>query len=86
MMEAWVIAIIGMGVGIGLSKGLDAIGWFFKRGEQERRDAAHIAKIIYEDTKKETEAEVDKEIGKLVTRYGRIFRKAKKEWKVKSEC
>ena len=62
------------------------IGWFFKKGEQERRDAADVAKIIYEETKEETEEEAEKKIGKLVTRYGTIFRKLKKEWKLKKEC
>jgi len=47
-MEAWVIATIGVVVGIGVSKGLDAIGWAVRNVVQRRRDAANVAKKIYD--------------------------------------
>ena len=85
-MVDWQLVVLSGSIGVGVASIFKGIGWLFMRGERRRRDAAHIANIIYEDTKKGTEAEVDKEVGKLVTRYGRIFRKVKKQWKVKNKC
>jgi len=85
-MEAWVIATIGVVVGIGVSKGLDAIGWAVRNVVQRRRDAANVAKKIYDSQTRigGEEAKEKEEIeGANVERYGRIYRKLKREFKKK---
>ena len=82
-MVSWDLAVFSVIIGTVLGGLFGAIGWFFKKGEQERRDAAHITNIIYEDTKTKTETEREGIRKDLVRMYGEIFRDVKKEWKKK---
>lgn len=82
-MVSWDLAVFSVIIGTVLGGLFSAIGWFFKKDEQERRDAAHIANIIYEDTKTKTKTEGKKRREELVRTYGEIFRNVKKEWKIK---
>jgi len=52
--------------------GSSAIGWFWKRGLQRERDAAHIAKLVVFETKEGKEAIVDE--------YMRVYRELKKKF------
>lgn len=87
-MVAWYMAIMGVAVGVTLSAIFNGIGWLINKEVEKRRDAASVAKLLYDSVKNGKEDETE-----AVDKYWRIYKKLSKKFdtlgwfaKCKKEC
>jgi hypothetical protein len=78
-MPIWGQVVLAAGVGVFVSKVADCIGWFFKKKEQERRDKADVAKMVFERVNS------DDQIEELTQRYVTIYEKLRNVFKDRKE-
>ena len=78
-MVPWWVALVSVLMGVGLSALFNGVGWLINNGVRKKRDAADIAKLLYDSIKGDAKVKEDVAIDKYLSIHKKLYKKLKEK-------